>query len=223
MKWTYIPLICSALLGLAGCGQNEARVEAAKGGPPSPPPPQEAVIDLHPGTVLNVRLQSGLDTRRNRPGDRFTAALDEPLVAGNQVIVPKGTLFSGRILDSRDSGRFKGRAVLSLTLDSFELNGQVHAIRSTSSTSASRGHKRHNWLWFGGGSGGGAAIGAIAAGGPGALIGAGAGAAAGTVGAAITGKQHVYLPVETRVSFRLQSVEGVEQAATIAPVAATAQ
>jgi hypothetical protein len=156
-----------------------------------------------------VRLQVSINTRGNRPGDRFTASLDEPLVDGDRVIVPKGALFTGHVTESRDSGRFKGRAVLALTLDSFELNGRHYDVQSTSSLSSSRGHKKRNWLWIGGGSGGGAAIGGIAAGGMGALIGAGAGAAAGTATAAFTGKQHVYLPAETRVTFRLKSAVGV--------------
>jgi len=106
---------------------------------------------------------------------------------------------------SAESGRFKGRAALALRLDSFSLNGVTYDVATNRPSRVSRGHKKHNWLWIGGGSGGGAAIGAIAGGGTGALIGAGAGAAAGTVGAAFTGKRHVTLPVESRVTFALQA------------------
>jgi len=120
------------------------------------------------------------------------------------VVVPQGTPFSGHVAEARPSGRFKGRAVLALSLDSFDLDGQQYAIQSVSSR-VSRGHKKHNWLWIGGTSGGGALIGAVAAGGPAALIGAGAGAAAGTVGAAITGKRQVGIPVESRVTFSLRN------------------
>jgi hypothetical protein len=153
---------------------------------------------------VRVRLNEAIDTRRNRAGDRFTASLDEPLVGGDRVDVPRGTHFYGHVTQSRPSGRFKGRAVLSMKLDSLELDGQTRDVRSATSTRASRGHKKHHWLWIGGGSGGGAAIGAIAAGGTGALIGAGAGAAAGTIGSAITGKRQVSLPAETPVTFTLQ-------------------
>ena len=162
-------------------------------------------ITLQPGTTVRVRLVEGLDTRRNRPGDRFGATLDEPLVSGDRVIVPKGTPFTGHVIEAKRSGRFKGHAVLALNLDSFQLNGQTYSVRTTSPARASRGHKKRNWLWIGGGSGGGAAIGAAAGGGAGALIGAGAGAAAGTVGAAITGRRDVRMPAESRVTFTLQS------------------
>src|SRR5262249_61952887 len=99
----------------------------------------------------------------------------------------------------------KGRATMALTLDSFKLNGQMYEIRSTSYSRASAGHKKHHWAWIGGGSGGGAMIGAAAGGGAGALIGAGAGAAAGTVGSAITGKRNLRIAAETPVRFTLQN------------------
>src|SRR5262249_54946862 len=133
------------------------------------PSTQRVAFALPAGTSFRVRLQETLDTRRNRAGDRFTAVLDEPLVEGNRVVVPKGTAFAGHITAAKSSGRFKGRAVMALRLDSFNLNGRMHQIRSNSSSSVSAGHKKHHFAWIGGGSGGGALIGGAAAGGFGAL------------------------------------------------------
>ena len=161
-------------------------------------------VVLRSGTHLRVRLDEAIDTRRSRAGDRFTATLSEPLVEGDRVVAPRGTRLEGHVMEARPSGRFKGRAILGLSLDSMELDGRTYRLRSTAYRS-SRGHKKHNWLWIGGGSGGGALIGAAAAGGPAALIGAGAGAAAGTVGAAITGKRQIHLPAESHVTFTLHS------------------
>jgi hypothetical protein len=205
VKHAFVATICLGLAGLSACnriGSTPAEANADPAGAasaPAPPPP----IQLDAGVQIPVRLEEWLDTQRNRPGDQFTAVLDEPLVSGDRVIAPKGTVFSGHITQAHASGRFKGRAVMALTLDSFQLNGQTYPVSSSSSARQSRGHKRRNWLWIGGVSGGGATIGAAAAGGPGALIGAGAGAAAGTIGAAFTGKQQVKLPTETRITFRL--------------------
>jgi hypothetical protein len=162
-------------------------------------------VTIPEGTSFRVRLLEEIDTRRNRAGDSFTAALDEPLVDGNRVIVPKGTNFMGHIITSKSSGRFKGRAILALKLDSFTMDGQTYEFKSNNSSRVSAGHKKHHLLWIGGGSGGGAAIGAIAGGGTGALIGAGAGAVAGTVGSAMTGKRQVILPAETSLRFRLET------------------
>jgi len=175
--------------------------------PPTPPARYSRRSDLvlPPGTSVRVRLAQTIDTKRNRAGDRFSATLDEPLWWENRVAVPRGTPFEGHVVTSAESGRFKGRAALALRLDSFSLKGVRYDVNTNRPTRTSRGHKKRNWLWIGGGSGGGAAIGAAAGGGAGALIGAGAGAAAGTVGAAFTGKRHVTLPVESPVTFALQA------------------
>jgi hypothetical protein len=173
------------------------------------PPKIESVSVLPPGTAVRVRLQESLNTKRNRAGDRFSATLDGPLLVNGRVAVPRGTRFEGRVVRSSESGRFKGRAALALRLDSFRLNGVTYDVNTSRPLSVSAGHKKRNWLWIAGGSGAGAAIGAVAGGGAGALIGAGAGAAAGAVGAAVTGKRHVSLPVESRVTFTLQSTVAV--------------
>jgi hypothetical protein len=70
-------------------------------------------------------LDQAIDTRRNRAGDRFTATLAEPLVSRDRVVVPRGTRFSGHIVEAKPSGGFKGRAVLALKLDSMELHGRT--------------------------------------------------------------------------------------------------
>jgi len=230
---TFLYPVLSLVLAGAGCNRTPSSVDAAGAPEPRPrigyaeaagdPGARSPVVSAEPtdaraarpavgyaddipsGTIVHVRLLDTLDTKRNRAGDRFTATLDEPLVSGDRVIVPKGTPFKGHVVQARRSGRFKGRAAMALSLDSFELNGATYGLDTTRSARASAGHKKRNWLWIGGGSGGGAAIGAIAGGGAGALIGAGAGAAAGTAGAAITGKRDVTIPVETRLAFTLRS------------------
>jgi len=195
---------CAGLLALTGC--SRAKQDAVQAATETTVAPAAApTIDLPAGTRIRVRLLQTLDTQRNRAHDQFIASLDEPLVVGDRVVVPKGTSFFGHVTQSKPSGRFKGRAVMALDLDAFELNGQRYEIDSANLARVSAGHKKHHLLWIGGGSGAGAAIGAIAGGGTGALIGAGAGAAAGTAGSAITGKRNVTLPAETTLTFKLQA------------------
>jgi len=201
MKMFLYPVLSLVLLG-AGCNRTPS-VEVS--GDPAASPAVAYTGEIPPGAVVHVRLLDTLDTKRNRAGDRFTATLDEPLVSGDRVVVPQGVPFNGHIVEARQSGRFKGRAVMALSLDSFDLNGVTYPLDATRAARTSAGHKKHNWLWIGGGSGGGAAIGAIAGGPAGALIGAGAGGAAGTAGAAITGKRNVTIPVETRLAFTLRT------------------
>lgn len=167
------------------------------------PQPDCAPAIIPVGTRLRVRMGQTLDTRRTRPGQRFVAYLAEPLMAGNRIVIPKGTTFTGHVVEAKSSGRLKGRAVLGVTLDSFSLSGATYPIATAADLRASRSHKKRNLEIIGGGSGAGAATGAVAGGGVGALIGAGAGAAAGTTGAIITGKKNVTIPAETSLSFTL--------------------
>jgi hypothetical protein len=166
---------------------------------------REETFVIPAGTRVEVRLAQTLDTRYMRPGDSFAATLDNPIVAGNRVIVPRGTAFNGIIEESKSSGRFRGRAVLMMRLRSFHLNGVTYRISTAPDTAVSGNHKKRNLVLMGGGPAAGASIGAIAAGGPGALIGAGAGAVAGTTTAFFTGKKQVKLPVESRLTFSLRS------------------
>src|SRR2546426_3727414 len=83
---------------------------------------------------------------------------------------PRSTLFPYTTL-FRSSGHLKGRADLRLALDAVQMNGQTYDLRTTSAGRAAVSHKKRNWAWIGGGAGGGALIGALAAGGEGALIG----------------------------------------------------
>ena len=163
-----------------------------------------STISIPAGTRFEVRLEETIDTKRNQPGDHFDATLANAIVVDQQTLVPRGTRFRGHLIESRPSGRLKGHAELSLSLDSFELNGSRYDIKTTHVARASGGHKKRNWFLIGGGSGLGTTLGAIAGGPAGALIGAGAGAGAGTAGAVFTGKKNVRLPVETELAFTLR-------------------
>jgi hypothetical protein len=157
------------------------------------------------GTRIRVRLDQTIDTRAWRAGRRFRASLDAPVILAGRVVVPRSTVFTGHVVESKPSGRLKGRAYLSVALDSFRMQGQTYSIRTTADVRVSGSHKKRNLAFIGGGSAGGAAIGAIAHGGVGAVIGSAAGAAAGTTGALITGKKHVTLPAETPMVFTLRN------------------
>jgi hypothetical protein len=161
-------------------------------------------VELAPGTVVTVRTTRALSTVRDRTKDPFSATLDEPVLVNDIEVLPRGTKFTGHVTVSEASGRMEGHAVLSITLDAFEVNGERHPVETSVNTKATQGHKKRNITAIGGGAGVGALIGGIAGGGKGAAIGAGVGAGAGAGAAAATGKQNVEIPAETRFRFTLK-------------------
>ncbi len=173
---------------------------------PQAPAPRmaEEAVSIPAGTALRVRLEQSISTKANRPGDRFGATLVEPVTVGGRRLIPAGTAFTGRVMEAKRSGRLKGRAVLAVELDSFQLNGVRYSVATAADFRESGRHRKRNWIFIGGGTGLGTALGAMAGGPAGALIGAGAGAAAGTTGAYLTGRKNVSLPAETRLTFRLR-------------------
>ncbi|HLH00668.1 MAG TPA: hypothetical protein VKX49_30460, partial [Bryobacteraceae bacterium] len=71
-----------------------------------------SAVAIAAGTPIDVRLLESIDTKRNRPGDRFDASLTNAIVLDGQTVIPRGTRFMGHLIDSQSSGRLKGHAEL---------------------------------------------------------------------------------------------------------------
>lgn len=179
-----------------------AAPEPPKAELPPPPPP---TVTIPAGTILSVRIGETLSTKHNQPGDRFMATLEQPLVVDNMVIAERGARCQGRVVESDPGGRVKGVAQLSLELTQVTTSDNQHIRVRTASyeRQADTSHKE-DAAKIGGGAALGAIIGAIAGGGKGAGIGAAVGGAAGAGDVALTRGKAATIPVETRVSFRLQ-------------------
>ncbi len=154
-------------------------------------------------TPIHVTLDQAVTSNQNRPGNHFNATVSEAVIVDGKTVIPEGAHADGLVVDAKRSGRLMGRARLQLALQSVEVNGQPYDVRTTSSPRIGGDHKKRNWAWIGGGAGGGALIGAAAAGGKGALIGGPVGAAAGTTVAWMTGHKDIKLRPETPVTFKL--------------------
>src|SRR6266853_1872728 len=152
-------------------------------------------------TPIHVTLDLAVTSNQSRPGDHFDATITEPVVVDGKTVIPQGAHAEGIVVDAKPSGRLMGRARLQLALQSVDVSGQPYDVCTTSSARIGCDHKERNWAWIGGGAGGGALIGAAAAGGKGALIGGPIGAAAGTTVAFVTGQRDIKLRPETPVTF----------------------
>jgi hypothetical protein len=221
-----LSIVCLALaLSLLGCQKSadqqsssspssspDASAPAASNAPaPAPakepaPPPRPLVVPAD--TVIAVVLDQAVGSKISTPGQAFSATVQEPVEVDGRVAIPKGARASGIVKDAKPSGRFKGGAVLSLTLTSISVKNEEYNVQTTSPVETSKGKGKRTAGLVGGGAGGGALIGGLAGGGKGALIGGLIGAAAGTGGAGLTGNRDITLPAETRLTFKL--VEALE-------------
>jgi len=214
MRLVRLVAICALAATLIACQKvnSNGQAQGPAGGADQPvaatpapaPPPPAPPLEIAAGTTLEVRLNEGLSTARNREGDKFSATLELPVRAGEQEALPRGARLEGVVTTSRPSGRVEGRAVIGIRLDGVEFGGQLVPLQTTLDTRTSEAHKKRNIELIGGGTGLGALIGALAGGGKGAAIGAAAGAAAGAGTEAATGKLEVEIPAETVFTFRLK-------------------
>jgi hypothetical protein len=159
---------------------------------------------LDPGSRIVVRTITSLSTKTAKAGDRFEASLEQPLMAGDRTIAPKGTSAFGQVTVSDPSGRLKGSSYLGVQLTAIALpNGDRIDIQTATNERISKGTGKSTAKKVGIGAGIGAVIGAIAGGGKGAAIGAGAGGAAGGGYAYATGGNPAVIASETVLSFQL--------------------
>ena len=155
------------------------------------------------GTEIQVKLDQSIATDRATSGDPFQASVAAPILIDGKTVIPKNAAVRGRIVSVRESGRLAGVARMRLELQSVEVDGTEYEIHTSNFARRGGDHKKRNWGFIGGGAGGGALIGALAAGGKGALIGGPIGAGAGIAAATITGKKDFVLPAETLLTFEL--------------------
>src|SRR5260221_6314986 len=133
-------------------------------------PNRSEPVTLPENTAIHVTLDQAVSSNRSNPGDHFEATVSEPVVIDGKTVIPAGTQAEGLVVDAHKSGRLIGRARLQLALQSVAVEGQDYDVRTVSKARIGRNHKERNWLWIGGGAGGGPANWAFAGGGQGACV-----------------------------------------------------
>jgi len=152
-----------------------------------------------------VRIGETVSSARNQPGDSFMATLDRPLVIDGFIIAEKGSRVEGRVAEAEPAGRARGLAHLGIELVRISTSdGQHVRIRTEPYRKDGPSSTGTDAAKIGAGAVIGAAIGALAGGGKGAAIGAGVGGAAGTGDVLLTRGKPADIPVETRLTFRVQ-------------------
>lgn len=160
-------------------------------------------IEVPAGTRIQVRLDHGISTVKNSPGDEFTASLNAPLLVNDKLLAPAGSKVTGQLTQVRESGRVKGRASLTMELRELTVGDDHYDLASRPLTLVAPKTTKKDAFIIGGTTVLGTIVGAIVGGGKGAAIGAGVGGGTGSGFVLATkGKEIVYGP-ESRFTFTL--------------------
>jgi BON domain len=183
----------------------ETAAAPAQTAPPSPPaekPKPEAIV-IPAGTVMDVSLSQPLSSKTAQPGQPFSGTLAEPITVHGKTVIPDGAKVTGKVVDAKSKGKFKGEARLQLAVTSITVHGKQYPIQASMQGLTEKGKGKRTAATTGGGAAGGALIGGLAGGGKGAGIGALLGAGVGLAGGAFTGNKQIELPAESQLSFKL--------------------
>jgi hypothetical protein len=171
------------------------------------------------GTRLQARLETTLNSRTTRQGDRFTAKVTEAILVAGKEVIPAGTTIEGRVAEVRTAGRVKGRSEMSLSYERLifpngvsetivasqaELDAnQKEEVDRKEGTIKGESSRKRDAAEIGVGTAAGAGIGAIAGGGKGSAIGAGVGGLIGLADSMRRKGKEIEIPAGTRFVIRL--------------------
>ena len=182
---------------------------AAAAPSPKPEAPERRAVTVPAGTALNVRLVDQIDVDASKAGMTFKAVIDDPVMLGGAVVIPRGASATLQAVQVQQSGTMKGSDKISLKLNSFRFGGMVYEVTTAYVETKGKGEGKKTARKVGGGAGLGAIVGGIAGGGSGAAIGAAVGGATGAV-VASAGEEHLTVPAETRLQFQLTAAVTVQ-------------
>ena len=194
--------------------EQTAAVEFTPRKPPPPPPPPKPApqaaapaperpsVTVPAGTALNVRLVDPIDVDASKAGQTFKAILDDPVMIGGAVVIPRGASAALQAVQVQQSGKMKGSDKISLKINAIRFGGMAYDVTTAYVETKGKGEGKKTARKVGGGAGLGAVVGGIAGGGSGAAIGAAVGAVGGAA-IASGGEEHLQLPAETRLTFLL--------------------
>ncbi len=182
-------------------GQGAPNGYQAPQGQPAAPP--SGPVTLSSGMLLSIRTSEPLDSKRVKPGDFFQGTVAQSVYVGNVLAIPRGASVTGRVVDVKKPGELKGGASIALQLTTLSLGGNSYSLATNTFDTSSPGKGGYTAGNTVGAAALGAAIGAIAGGGPGAAIGAVAGTGVGLGASAATSGPRSVVPPESLLAFHL--------------------
>lgn len=183
-------------------------------GPPAGPSyrPASGPITILPGTVLQVRTNEAVGTKRAKAGETLDFTVIRDVAVDGVLAIPRGATVHGVVTESKKAGDLGGSPILALKLTSLDLDGQNYPLDSDQFKVKGPNKAGQTVGSAVGGGIIGTIIGCAVGRGVGCAVGAGAGVAAGTAASAASSGPGVWIPAEALVTFRTNTP------ITVAPV-----
>ncbi len=110
---------------------------------PLPPPPATSsdADEIPAGTAVTIRMIDGVDSKTAQPGQTFRASIDEPIMAGDETVVPRGADAVTELVEVKEPGKLAGGGQLTLSLVSINIDGDVVEVDSQSVTQTGESRK----------------------------------------------------------------------------------
>ncbi|HKW57600.1 MAG TPA: hypothetical protein VJN42_09610 [Candidatus Acidoferrum sp.] len=93
MRRTAIALLAGSVALLAGLAKDQAKAQSAA-------EEAESTAALPSGTSLNAELNSSVDSRKAKVGEKVEAHLTEAVTVGGKTVVPRGAKLEGHITEA---------------------------------------------------------------------------------------------------------------------------
>jgi len=155
------------------------------------------------GSILRVRINEGMNSKKTAPGTTFDGVVLSDVVAGGSIAIPRGASITGTVVDAHPAGQLSGKGELKLQLTDVSFGGRTYPVvtdfwwhQGVDKT----GNTVGNTVGL---ASVGALIGAVAGGGVGAAVGAGVGGVAGLGVSSASGRGEASIPAEAIVTFHL--------------------
>lgn len=171
---------------------------------PAAAAPARAAVTIPAGTTVTVRMIDSINSDITGEGERFRASIDDPIVVGGQVVIPRNADATVQVVKVAQSGTLKGSDEVALKLFDVTVDGKAYELATNYAVVKSSGKGASTAKTTAVTTGVGAALGGIFGGGKGAAIGAGAGAGTGVAISAARGKT-LKIPSESRLDFVLRA------------------
>jgi hypothetical protein len=197
----HIPITDIAGISFSAATTSAAAKAPAAAAAPAAPRPS---VTIPQGSLIRVRTIDAIDVDSSQAGMKFRGAIDDPIMVGGSVVAPRGAEVTLQAAQVQQSGKMKGSDLIQLKINNIVINGKPYAVTTTFQEVKGGSEGKSTTKKAVGGAGLGAIIGGIAGGGKGAAIGAAAGGAAGLAISA-SGQQHLKVPAESRLEFRLEA------------------